>query len=108
MPEAPESQRTRLVRVDSSVYSLTAVLKSCYRITDRGFVHLQRSEKGRIEVRLRPKASADDPEQLAGDFLNDLIDQGLRECLAAETQAARDLILAHALSKAKILPGAPP
>jgi His-Xaa-Ser system protein HxsD len=99
--DAPDS--VRVVKVDTSVYGLTAVLKSGYQFTGRAYLHIQRTGEGELEIRLRPKQAGINPDDLAGEFLNDLIDQRLREIVAKETQAARDLILAHALSKTSLL-----
>jgi His-Xaa-Ser system protein HxsD len=93
----------RLVTVDTSIYSLKAVLKSAYSFTARAYLHLQHRDATVIEVRMRPKCASEDPESIVFDFLNDLIDQRLRDLIAAETEQARDLILAHALSKTCLL-----
>lgn len=93
----------RLVTVDTSIYSLKAVLKSAYSFTARAYLHLQYRDATVIEVRMRPKRATDDPESVVFDFLNDLIDQRLRDLIASETEQARDLILAHALSKTCLL-----
>lgn len=93
----------RLVTVDTSIYSLKAVLKSAYSFTARAYLHLQYRDATVIEVRIRPKRATEDPESVVFDFLNDLIDQRLRDLIAAETEQTRDLILAHALSKTCLL-----
>lgn len=93
----------RMVTVDTSVYSLKAILKSAYAFTARAYLHLQYQDATVIEVRMRPKRSGEDPETIVYDFLNDLIDQRLRDLIATETESARDLIMAHALSKTCIL-----
>lgn len=93
----------RMVAVDTSIYSVKAVLKSAYSFTARAYLHLQYRDATVIEVRMRPKRAGDDPETVVYDFLNDLIDQRLRNLIAAETEPARDLIMAHALSKTCLL-----
>jgi len=93
----------RLITVDVSVYGLRPLLKSAYLFTDRAFLHLQYRDECTIEVRFRAKRSDADTDTIARDFLNDLIDQRLREMVAAETESTRDLILAHALSKTSLL-----
>lgn len=97
------SELVRLIRVDTAVYGLVAVLKSAYRLTDRAYLHIQRSGANQLEMRLRPQRPDVDPDTLAGEFLNDLVDQRLRELVGRETQQARDLILAHALSKTPLI-----
>ena len=93
----------RLVAIDTAVYDLKTVLKTAYWFTDRAYLHLQFGEERKIEVRLRAKRSDVDLESLVGDFMNDLLEQRLRELVAAETEGIRDLIFAHALSKTPLL-----
>jgi His-Xaa-Ser system protein HxsD len=93
----------RLVVIDPKVYSLNAVLKTAYWFTDRAFLHLQFGGDQKIELRLRAKHPGADVESLAGDFMNELLDQQLREAVAAETEGIRDLIFSHALSKTSLL-----
>jgi His-Xaa-Ser system protein HxsD len=93
----------RLLTLDVKVYSLEAILKTAYWFTERAFLHLQYRDAQTIEVRLRAKLAAVDPDEIAGNFLNDLIDQRLRELVAVETEKTRDLIIAHALSKTALV-----
>src|SRR5262245_12082317 len=93
----------RLARVDLSVYGLEAIQKSAYRFTGRCYIQLQPGEANIMEVRLRPKQPGDDPDAMLGEFLNDLLDQRLRSVIAAETTEVRNLILAHALSRANFV-----
>lgn len=102
-PTGASESGVRVITVDTAVYGLTAILKSAYLFTGRAFLHLQRVGDDQVEVRIRPKQAGSDPDDMAGDFLNDLIDQRLREIVGRETQAARDLIVAHALSKTALL-----
>ena len=93
----------RLVVVEVSVYSLRAILKVAYNLTGRAFIHLQYRDEKAVEIRIRAKDSAADVDWIVGYFLNDLIDQRLCEMVGRETEATRDLILAHALSQTNLL-----
>lgn len=93
----------RLVVIDTKVYGLNAVLKAAYWFTDRAFLHLQSGDGQKIEVRLRAKEPGTDVDSLVGDFMKELLDQQLRETVAAETEGIRDLIFSHALSKTPLL-----
>lgn len=93
----------QLARIDLSIYGLDALLKSAYRFTDRCFIHLQRTSPNVVEVRMRPKSTTDEPDTILREFFNDLLDQKLREVVAAETAGIRDLIMAHALSKTNLV-----
>ncbi len=92
------------VSVDLSVYGLTAVLKSAYRFSGRAYLHVQDAGGGKVDVWVRAKDGSA-PDQVAGEFLNDLLDQRLREIVATETRPERDLILAHALSRTNLVKG---
>lgn len=93
----------RLFSVDVRIYSLRAILKTAYWFTERAFLHLQFRAEHLVEIRLRAKSATADPDEIVGDFLNDLIDQRLRELVGAETEKSRDLIIAHALSKTALI-----
>ena len=93
----------RLITVDPKVYCLRAVLKSAYWFTDRAYLHLQYGEDQKIEIRLRAKLPNIPVDGLTGDFMNELLDQQLRESVAAETEGIRDLIFRHALSRTPLL-----
>ena len=90
------------VPVDLTVYSLPALLRVVHRFTDRCHVHLQR-EGDAATVQLRAKSPGADLSCLAGDLLNELLDQTLREAVQRETEPVRNLILAHALSNAVLI-----
>ncbi len=94
--------RDRVARVDLAVYTLEVVLKSAYRFTGRCYLHLQQSGSV-VEVRMRPKQEQVDPDVPVREFFNDLLDQRLRGVLASETAEVRNLIMAHALSRADLV-----
>ena len=89
--------------VDVGVYGLEPILKAAYLFSGEYFVHLQRGDAGRIEVRLRARSAGADLERAFGAFVNEVLDQGLRAKIAAETAPVRNLILAHALSGTTLL-----
>lgn len=91
-----------VARLDNRVYGQTAVLKIAHRFLNRCFLHLQ-SDGCFTEVRLRPKKAEVDAEVLMGDFINEALDQRLRDIVAADTEPVRNLILAHALSETCLL-----
>lgn len=93
----------RLAVVEIRIYSLKAILKAAYNLTGWAFIHLQYRDDTAVEIRIRAKDPMVDIDRLVGEFLNDLIDQRLREIIGQETEATRDLILAHALSKTNLL-----
>ncbi len=90
-----------LVTVQPSVYTLEVIMRTAHRFTARCFVHLSRTEDA-VEVRFQPRGGMDGAN-LALEFCNDLLDDALRDIVAQESRAERDLILAHALSRHPVL-----
>ncbi|MEY2484233.1 MAG: hypothetical protein QOK24_2761 [Verrucomicrobiota bacterium] len=88
-----------LAQVDLGVYTLSALLRVAYRFTDRCYLHLQKKSEHFVEVRFRPKTAETPLDKIAGEFCNELLDQSLREIVTRESEPARNLILAHALSR---------
>jgi len=92
-----------LVAFDISVYRLTAIKKAAHKFGDRFHILIRPTTDGRVEAVLKAKTSLADPKRVVGEFCNEVLDQELRELVAQETQAVRDLILAHAFSKTSLL-----
>ena len=82
----------------SSIYRISAVKKAAYRLGDRCFVKLEVLADGGMRVGLTAKSDQVDFAALEGDFLNELLDQDLRETIAQETERVRNLLLAQAFS----------
>jgi His-Xaa-Ser system protein HxsD len=105
MPEFPTSVS---IDVDTQLYPFAAVMRAAYKFTGQYHVGLRRPEdvnEPKVMVTLTPKssgASVDDP-QLTGDFLNELLDQAMRERLEAEFGPVRELIVAQAFSETNLL-----
>src|SRR5437867_819609 len=91
------------ITLDTSIYRLTAVKKAAYRFGDRCHVTLQSGNDATVIVTLRPKRLLENAQHLAGEFTNEVLDQELRELVAAETQAVRNVILAQAFSATSLL-----
>lgn len=60
-----------------------------------------------VGVRLRSKVAGRDESAVVGRFLNELLDQTLREQVQEQTEGVRNLLLAHALSDANLLTESP-
>ena len=114
-PPAPECvlPRGAAVRYDdgalrlslaTKVYPIEGILRSCYWLTDRCFVYVSPSPGDVTEVTLLSKTGrANDTNQLAWDFLTDLIDQCLRLQINAETRDIRTLIVAQAFADVDLI-----
>jgi His-Xaa-Ser system protein HxsD len=99
---------TARVEVDTSVYSLVALKKAAYRIADRCSVVFGAMDGNRVEVAIAcaPSTSEEQIRQCVRAFFEEALDQDLRERISAETAPLRNLILAHAFSRTKLVPGA--
>lgn len=97
MPEAaPELQ----VCFAAELYSLDAIKRAAYRVSDRVIVEiLQSSATITCILRPSPAARGGDTTQLEHDFRLEVLDQDLRARIAAETEPLRNLILSIAFSK---------
>ena len=92
------------ISLSLDVYGLQAIFRSCYWLTDRCFVYLAPPKEGLIEVTLiSKKVDSTQTDQLAWDFLNDLIDQRLRVDINAETREIREMIVAQAFADIDVI-----
>ena len=85
--------------VDTGVYPLDIVLRTCHRFTGEFYLHAQFVEDHVVEVTFLEKDGDRTSDEIPGRFLNELLDQSLRARVAEETHEVRNLILAHALSE---------
>jgi len=97
-----EDSGVSLVKVDPQIYSLDSVLKTAYWYTERCYVHLQFDADGTIEARFKQR-SGQPGAKLPEQFMNDLLDQKLREQVEKASEPFKNLILAHALSKTSLV-----
>lgn len=92
------------VSLPIEVYGLPALFRACYKLTDQCFVYLSPQQNGSIEITFIAKTGqVTDTDQLAGNFLNDLIDQRLRVDIGEETRAIREMIVAQAFAAVDVI-----
>jgi His-Xaa-Ser system protein HxsD len=94
------------LELDLSVYSMQAIRAASYKFTDRCYVYLALGATARTVVAVL--AAKDARVSLAvnallGDFFNELLDQQIRESLAAEFGPLQDLIAAQAFAEGNLL-----
>src|SRR4051794_30245879 len=89
--------------IDLKIYRLEAVKKAAYKFGDKAHITLETAENHGVRVTLRAKRVLDNPAYLAGEFQNEVLDQELREVVAAETKPIRDLLLAQAFSATNLV-----
>jgi len=91
------------VCVDPNLYSLTAILKTAYWFTDQCYLFLvNRSPFVEVEFRLKQGDSNDALKKICGQFLNNLLDQSVRQKVLEETSDIRDTLLKKAFFDAKV------
>lgn len=95
---------TAVLQVDSTLYELDAILRACYKYTDRCYLFLTRDPgtEGLVNIFFMSKRQSDLSEVM-GDFCNELVDQSLRLALSQEFGPIRELVVAQAFSEGNLL-----
>ncbi len=90
---------------DLQINSLTVIKKAAYKFAADCSVVLNTKERNQLEARLSFPDNTDlaSKNAVVRAFCNEVIDQDLREQIAQETEASRNLILAQAFSKTSLL-----
>ena len=91
-----------VARVQLGVYGLEPLQTTVHKFTDRAFVHLEKIDDDVVLCRFQRRRSLDNLEQIAGEFLNELLDQSLRWQLAQKTEPIRRLLIAQAFSQTNL------
>ncbi len=92
------------IALSEDLYGVDAIFRTCYWLTDRGYVYVARSDDRHVEVTLLAKAgNGQETNQLAWEFLNELIDQRQRVAINQETRTVRELIVAQAFADADLI-----
>ena len=84
--------------IDTRIYTLSSVLKASYVLIDKAYIYLESAEENRIKASVKSKGQAVSGEQIAGEFLNELLNQCLQEQIDKETGRIRELLVARAFS----------
>ncbi|MFN0168656.1 MAG: His-Xaa-Ser system protein HxsD [Bryobacteraceae bacterium] len=88
---------------DSSLYRSSAVQKAAYKFSDRCFLKIDPAQGGCV-VGVSLRSDCSEPiDTILGEFANEVLDQELREKVGQETEAIRNLIIAHAFSKSALI-----
>jgi His-Xaa-Ser system protein HxsD len=91
------------LEIDTSIYHQSAVLRACYKLTDRCYFFLARRGEASLVVTLLSKSAEGDLSALIGELCNELLDQQLRHELAIEAGPVRELIVAQAFAEGNLL-----
>lgn len=96
--DAPSTGAT--VAFPAGIYSLDSVKKAAYRLSDKLVVDIASDESGiRCTLSFLGAFSQAEADALIAAFKLEVLDQDLRESIAAETGPLRNAILAFAFSK---------
>lgn len=98
-----------VVRIDRTVISADALLKTCYWFSRDYVCDIRNQDEKLAEVSLTPRKqmSNSELESVKDSFSSSAIDFALREKIDAKTAGIRDLLLAKAFSESGILEDAP-
>ena len=104
LPFGREGARV-VIEIDTSIYSRDAVVRASYKFTDRCYILLdsEPSRERHLLAYLDPKTPTISLDSLYGDFVNELLDQRLREHLEAQFGGIRSLIVAQAFAEGNLL-----
>jgi His-Xaa-Ser system protein HxsD len=87
------------LKVDMSIYPLSAVYAAAYVFLDRAYVLLDKGAKNQVIVQLKGKEELTEPKKTAlrGEFGNELLNCALRESIAKENVKIREYVVGQAL-----------
>ncbi len=83
---------------DLRIYSLASIKKAVYRFTSDYVANISKSSEWEAVVTLEPKHPGKAVRIDAKSLPNEVVDQDLRELVAAETLQVRNILLAQAFS----------
>ena len=92
------------ILVDTRIYSLEVLFRTCYVFTDRSYLFLEPSNDPEIiNVRFSSKNADCVLSETAAEFCNELVSQRVRLNIANETRPIRELIVAQAFAEADLI-----
>jgi His-Xaa-Ser system protein HxsD len=106
--EVVPSDNAARIQVDRKVYDRDVLLRALHSYTDRAYILVMSSEIG-YEVCFTKKPNTKESVQdIVGEFMNALLDQGVRQQINRETGRIRELIVAKAFAEGNFLEDPPP
>jgi His-Xaa-Ser system protein HxsD len=95
------------IRLDKSLISIEAILKTCYWFTRNFSYAIEELSGAEVVVSLVPRNSLLVDPSIEADFIAQATDFALRERIETQTSGVRDLLLAKAFSEAGVLEDPP-
>jgi His-Xaa-Ser system protein HxsD len=93
------------IRVDGSVYSVKAIARAAFRFSDRAACLLAHDDESHdvVWATFLAKQGSVDLQSLAKEFLDELLDQKLRQDLESSFHDVRLIITAQAFAEGNLL-----
>ena len=92
------------VKFSKAVYALQAIKKAAYKFIDKISVNIRdEDENYLVDLVFSKDISSEAKIFLLSEFSKEVLDQDLRESIKIETEAYRNLILAHVFSKTPLV-----
>jgi His-Xaa-Ser system protein HxsD len=94
------------LELDLSLYSIGAIRAASYKFTDRCYVYLALGDTARTVIAVlaaKETHASLAVDSLLGEYINEILDQQIRESLAAEFGPLQDLIAAQAFAEGNLL-----
>lgn len=98
-----EIEDSYVTEINLSVYSLEAVMKTCYLFLDQCYLFIEPNGEDKVKVYFSSQNSDEDLALIIGEFSNRLLWQETRQRVSDETRAVRELIVDQAFAEAGIL-----
>jgi His-Xaa-Ser system protein HxsD len=88
------------VLVDLKIYPIDAVYGAAYVFLDRAYIFLEKGEKSKVRVNIKPKKGikAEEKKTMKDDFLNEVINFSLRNSISENNRQIREYMIVTALS----------
>ena len=94
----------KTLKFDKKIYRLIALKKASYKFIDKISVNISDEvDHHLVNVVFTKDLSDDAKEHLLNELLKEALDQDLRETIKKETEAYRNVILAHAFAKTSLI-----
>lgn len=104
MKDLDKQPKSLAATFDSKVFPMMAIKKAAYKYLQAFSADItMQGEQIHCQITFSSPVSEEEGGRLVEDFKKEVLDQDLRERLKAETEAVRNVILAHAFSKTGLI-----
>ncbi len=88
---------TEYIELEKALYSKNTILKACYKFTDKAYIYIKTKTNLNKDYFVIYFENKSNDKNLIGNFMNELLDQELREIVNLETKKIRETIVTKAL-----------